>query len=86
MNSSSENYGCELFNLSGMVRKTEFILIFTTAVCKCWDVSDKYTWDNAKDLNQLSMDQIRHGGKHMLGILPIIWIPGFIDLYQLNCQ
>ena len=30
---------------------------FTTAVCESWNVSDKYTWDNAGDLKQLSMDQ-----------------------------
>ena len=24
---------------------------FTTAACESWDVSDKYTWDNAGDLN-----------------------------------
>ena len=30
---------------------------FTTAVCKSWNVSDKYTWDNAGDLKLLSMDQ-----------------------------
>ena len=29
---------------------------FTTAVCKSWNVTDKYTWDNAADLKQLSMD------------------------------
>ena len=22
---------------------------FATAVCECWNVSDKYTWDNAAD-------------------------------------
>ena len=30
---------------------------FKTAVCESWNVSDKYTWDNAGDLKQLSMDQ-----------------------------
>ena len=30
---------------------------FATAVCESWNVSDKYTWDNAWDLKQLSMDQ-----------------------------
>ena len=30
---------------------------FTAAVCERWNVSDKYTWDNAGDLKQLSMDQ-----------------------------
>ena len=31
--------------------------IFATVVCESWNVSDKYTWDNAGDLKQLSMDQ-----------------------------
>ena len=30
---------------------------FTTAVCESWNVSVKYTWDNAGDLKQLSIDQ-----------------------------
>ena len=29
----------------------------TTAVSESWNVSNKYTWDNAGDLKQLSMDQ-----------------------------
>ena len=40
-----------------MVGKVELISTFTTAVCESWNVSDKYTWDNAGDLKQLSMDQ-----------------------------
>ena len=40
-----------------MVGKVELISTFTTVVCKSWNVSDKYTWDNAGDLEQLSMDQ-----------------------------
>ena len=58
MNFSLKNYGCQLFNLIGTVGKVELISTFTTAVCKSWNVSDKYTWDNAGDLKQLSMDQI----------------------------
>ena len=57
MNFSLKNYSCELFNLIGTVGKVELISTFTTTVCKSWNVSDKYTWDNAGDLEQLSMDQ-----------------------------
>ena len=42
---------------TGMVWKKELISTFTTAVCESWNVSGKYTWDNAGDLKQLSMDQ-----------------------------
>ena len=57
MNFSLKNYGCELVNLTGTVGKVELIPTSTTAVCESWNVSDKYTWDNAGDLEQLSMDQ-----------------------------
>ena len=57
MNFSLKNYSCELLNLTGTVGKVELISIFTTAVFASWNVSDKYTWDNAGDLKQLSMDQ-----------------------------
>ena len=57
MNFSLKNYICELFKLTGTVGKVELILTFTAAVCESWNVSDKYTWDNAGDLKQLSMDQ-----------------------------
>ena len=57
MNFSLKNYGFELFNLTGTVRKVELISTFRTAVCESWNVSDKYTWVNAGDLKQLSMDQ-----------------------------
>ena len=57
MNFSLKNYSCELFNLTGTVGKVEVISTFTTAVCESWNVSNKYTWDNAGDLKQLSMDQ-----------------------------
>ena len=57
MNFSLKNYSCEFFNLTGMVGKVELISVFTTAVWESWNVSDKYTWDNAGDLKQLSMDQ-----------------------------
>ena len=40
-----------------MAGKVELIPTFTTGVCESWNVSDKYTWDNAGDLKQLSMDQ-----------------------------
>ena len=57
MNFSLKNYDCELLNLTGTVGKVELISTFTTAVCESWNVSDKYTWDNAGDLKQLSMGQ-----------------------------
>ena len=57
MNFSLKNYSCELFHLTRTVGKVELISTFTTAVCESWDASDKYTWDNAGDLKQLSMDQ-----------------------------
>ena len=57
MKFSLKNCSCELFNLTGMVGKVELISTFTTAVCESWNVSDKYTWDNAGDNKQLSMDQ-----------------------------
>ena len=51
MNFSLKNYSCELLNLTRTVRKVvELISTFTTAVCESWNVSDKYTWDNAGDL------------------------------------
>ena len=57
MNFSLKNYCCELFTLTGTVWKVELISTFTTAVCESWNVSDKYTWNNAEYLEQLSMDQ-----------------------------
>ena len=57
MNFSLKNYSCELVNLTGTVGKVELISNFTTAVCENWNVSDKYTWDNAGDLKQLFIDQ-----------------------------
>ena len=57
MNFSLKNYSCELVNLTGTVGKVELIPTSTTAVCESWNVSDKYTWDNAGDLKQLSMGQ-----------------------------
>ena len=57
LNVSLKNYSCELFNLMGTVGKVELISTFTTAVCESCNVSDKYTWDNAGDHKQLSMDQ-----------------------------
>ena len=55
MNFLLKNHSCELVNLTGVVGK-ELISTSTTAVCESWNVSDKYTWDNAGDLKQLSMD------------------------------
>ena len=52
-----EIYSSELLNLTGTVGKVELISTFTTSVCESWNVSDKYTWDNAGDRKQLSMDQ-----------------------------
>ena len=57
MNFSLKNYSCELLNLTRTVRKVELISTFTTGVCESSNVSDKYTWDDAGDLKQLSMDQ-----------------------------
>ena len=57
MNFSLKKYSCELFNLIGTVGKVELISTFTTAVCESWNVSGKYTWDNAGDHKQLSMGQ-----------------------------
>ena len=45
-----------MFNVTGTVGKVVLISTFTTAVCESWNVSDKYTCDNAGDLKQLSMD------------------------------
>ena len=56
-NFSLKNYSCELLNLTGTIVKVELISTLTTAVCESWNVSDKYTWNNAGDLKQLSMDQ-----------------------------
>ena len=33
-----------------MVGRVPLISTFTTAVCKSWNMNDKYTWDNAEDL------------------------------------
>ena len=58
MNFLLKSYSCELFNLIGTVGKVELIPTSSTAVWESWNVSDKYTWDNAGDLKQLlSMDQ-----------------------------
>ena len=57
MNFSLKNHSFELFNLTGTVGKVELISTSTTGVCESWNVSDKYTRDNAGDLKQLSMDQ-----------------------------
>ena len=57
MNFSLKNYSCELFFLTGTVWKVELITTLTTTVCENRNVSDKYTWDNAGNLKQLSMDQ-----------------------------
>ena len=49
MNFSLKNYSYELLNLTGTVGKVELISTFTTAVCESWNVTDKYTCDNAGD-------------------------------------
>ena len=43
----------------------ELISTFTTAVCESWNVSGKYTWDNAGDLKQLFMDRTLKPGLHI---------------------
>ena len=58
MNFSLKNYSCELVNLTGTVGKVELIPTSTTAVCESWNVSDKYTWDNAGDLKLQLHDAI----------------------------
>ena len=57
MNFSLKNYSSELFNLTGTVGKVELSSTFTTVVCESWNVSNKYTWDNAGDLKQPSRDK-----------------------------
>ena len=66
---SLKNYGCELFNLIGTVRKVELISTFTTALCESWNVNYKYTWDNAGDLKQLKSLQfiLAQSGNFMIG-------------------
>ena len=49
--------GCELFYLIAKVGTAELLSSCAIAVYECWNVSEKYTWDNAADLKQLSMDQ-----------------------------
>ena len=49
MNFSLKTYSFELFNLTGTFGKVELISTFTTGVCESWNVSDKYTWDNASN-------------------------------------
>ena len=51
MNFSLKNHSCELFNLIGTVGKVELISTFTTAVCKSWNVTDKYTGITLEILN-----------------------------------
>ena len=67
-------YGCELVNLTGTVVKVELISIFTTAVFECWNVCDKYTWDNAGYLKQLPIDQTPISEDH------------WSDLRQISCH
>ena len=58
MNFSLKNYSGELVNLTGTtIGKVELIPTSTTSVYESWNVSDKCIWDNAGDLEQLSMDQ-----------------------------
>ena len=58
MNFSSKIYTSELLNLTRTVGKVELSSTSTTVVCESWNVSDKYTWDNAGDLKQLTREQI----------------------------
>ena len=58
MNFSLENYSFELLNFTETVQNVELISTFITAVCDSWNVSDKYTWDNAGDLKVGSHDPI----------------------------
>ena len=55
MNFSLKICGSELLNLTGTVGKVELISTFTNAVCESWNVSGKYTWDNAGDHGQLTI-------------------------------
>ena len=57
MSFSLKFYSSELLKLTGTVGKVGLISTFTTVVCESWNVSDKYTWDNAGVRKQLSMDQ-----------------------------
>ena len=60
MNFSLKNYGCELLNWTGTVRKVTLISTFTAAVCESWNVSDKHTWDNAGDLTPLFIIHLQY--------------------------
>ena len=62
-----KNYTCELLNLTSTIGKVELISTFTKAVCESWNVNDKYTWNNARDHKQPSMDQILKPGLHIVG-------------------
>ena len=66
MNFSLKNYSCELFNLTGTVGKVEPISTFTTAVCESWNLSDKYTWDNAGNLKVIHFS-LRREARAQLG-------------------
>ena len=57
MNFSLKNYSYEFVKLTGTVGKVELIPTSTTAVRESWNASDKYAWDNAGDLKQLSVNQ-----------------------------
>ena len=52
---SLNNYDRNLFNLIRAVGKVELISTFTRDVCECWNMNDKYTWDNAGDLMHQSI-------------------------------
>ena len=74
MNFSLKNYSCELLYLTGTVGKVELISTFTTAVCESWNVSDKYTWDNAGDLKLQLHDaiyQLRFYSNSLIHILSL---------------
>ena len=46
--------GSELFYLIAMVEKVELLSTLTTAVWEYWNVSDKYTTNDAADINLIS--------------------------------
>ena len=58
-----KNYICKLLNLTGMVGEVEQTSNVRTAAfySESWNVNNKYTWDNAGDVKQLSMDQTLSG-------------------------
>ena len=59
-----KNYICKLLNLTGMVGEVEQTSNVTTVFffySESWNVNNKYAWDNAGDVKQLSKDQTLYG-------------------------